>query len=319
MKNNFLIILFSLSISACHKDEIPIAPHVASDATEVQVAMGQTYKDQLFYSLKDNAIISSNDKKNWNLGFESAANGWHIILNSANGMAVHRSDLNFDEINDVTGLTWDHWDTHTGNLDSTAIGNWQLENKIYIIDLGLDDLGSHLGYYKLKIESVNANAYLISFGEISELIPQQQTITKNTANLFTFYSFQNGVVSIAPPNETWDLVFTQYTHLFTEPEEAYVVTGVLLNPFTTKATTITTKSFNAITYSDAIALNYSSNLDVIGYSWKVYDFNLSIYTVDPTITYLVKTSEGLYYKLHFIDFYNALGIKGYPKFEMQLL
>lgn len=319
MKNNILLLLTGFFFVACHKDEIPIEPHESGDATEVQVEMGQTYKSQLFYSLKDNSIISSNDKKIWDLGFESSANGWHIILNSSKGMAVHRSDLDFDEIIDETGLEFDHWDTQTGNLDSTAIGNWQSEDKLYIIDLGHDDLGAHQGFSKMKIESVNSTSYSISYGDIADVTPQQQTITKNTENLYTFFSFQNGVVTVAPPNETWDLEFTQYTHLFTSPDEAYIVTGVLLNPYNTSATIIKNKSFNEIVYTDVVGLDYSSNLDVIGYSWKEYDFDQSIYTVDPSITYIVKTNEGLFYKLHFIDFYNSQGIKGYPKFEVQQL
>jgi len=319
MKNKILPFLIGLMIVACQKDELPIEPHDAGDAIEVQIEMGQYYKTQIFYSLKDNEIVSTNDKIIWDLGFESSTNGWHVILNSSKGMAVHRSSLNFDEIIDETGLEFDHWDTQTGNLDSTAIGNWQIENKLYVIDLGHDDLGIHQGFSKMTVESVNATSYLISYGDISSLTPQQTTITKNTDNLYTFFSFQTGVVTVAPPNETWDLEFTQYTHLFTNPDEAYIVTGVLLNPYNTVATVITNKSFNEIVYADVVGLNYSPHLDVIGYSWKVYDFDLSIYTVNPNITYVVKTNEGLFYKLHFIDFYSALGIKGYPKFEVQAL
>lgn len=306
-------------LCSCHKDEIPIPPHEAGDATEVQVEMGQTYKNQLFFSLGNNQIISSNDKAIWNLAFESSENGWHVLLNSANGMAVHRSDLNFDEIIDENGLDWHHWDTQTGNLDSTAIGNWQLDNKLYIIDLGHDDQGIPLGFKKLIIQSVDAQSYELRYGDINEVTPHSYTLLKNTNNVLTYFSFESGSIQIAPSNSEWDIVFTQYTHLFTNPDEAYVVTGVLLNRYNTTATIITDKEFNAINYEDVVGLDYTSNLDVIGYSWKVYDFNLSIYAVDPNITYVIKSSEGIYYKLHFIDFYNSQGIKGYPKFEVQAL
>lgn len=304
---------------ACQKEELPIEPHDAGDALEVQIEMGQHYKTQLYYNLKNNEIISTNDKIIWDLGFESSANGWHIILNNSKGMAVHRSDLNFDDIIDETGLEFDHWDTQTGNLDSTAIGNWQIENKLYVIDRGYDELGTHQGFSKMTVEYVNSTSYLISCGDISDLTPQQQTITKNTVNLLTFFSFDNGVVTVAPSNGTWDLVFTQYTHLFTNPDEAYIVTGTLLNRYNTTAAVITNKPFNDVVYADVVGLNYSPNLDVIGYSWKIYDFDFSVYNVNPNITYIVKTNEGLFYKLHFIDFYNMLGIKGYPKFEVQAL
>jgi hypothetical protein len=37
------------------------------------------------------------------------------------------------------------------------------------------------------------------------------------------------------------------------------------------------------------------------------------------MVYVVRTSEGLFYKIHFIDFYNETGLKGYPKFEIAAL
>ena len=39
------------------------------------------------------------------------------------------------------------------------------------------------------------------------------------------------------------------------------------------------------------------------------------YTVNSNITYIVKDTDGNYYKLRFLDFYNNKGDKGYPKFE----
>ncbi len=62
-----------------------------------------------------------------------------------------------------------------------------------------------------------------------------------------------------------------------------------------------------------------SNVDVIGYSWKEYNFGSSTYEVDPSKNYIIKTTEGMYYKIHFIDFYNDQGDKGTPVFETQLL
>ena len=318
MKSKLLVAFIGSVLVSCHKDEIPIQPHESGDALEVQVEMGQTYKNQLFYSLENNLIVSSNEKTIWDLAFESSAAGWHIRLNTSKGMAVHRSDSNFDEITSSAGLNW-HWDTQTGNVDSTAIGDWPTENKLYVIDLGYNDVGGHQGFMKMKVEQVNSTFYQISCGDISEVTPQQQTITKNTANLYTYFSFQSGVVTVAPPNETWDLKFTQYTHLFTNPEEAYIVTGVLLNRFNTSAAKITDKAFTEIGYSDVVGLNYSTHLDFIGYSWKTFDFESSLYIVDPSVTYIVKTHQGMFYKLHFISFYNAQGIKGYPTFEVQEL
>lgn len=318
MKNKLIFPIAALLLAACHKDEIPIPPQEAGDAIEVEIPMGQTYKNQLFYSLESNIIVSSNEKTIWDLAFESSSSGWHIRLNTSKGMAVHRSDLSFVDVTDETGLTW-NWDSHTGNMDSTAIGDWQAEDKLYVIDLGYNDLGIHLGFIKMNIDQVTSTAYHISYGNLNDVTPQHHTIIKNTDNLYTYFSFQSGAVTVAPPNESWDLKFTQYLHLFTEPEGVYIVVGVLLNRYNTTAAKITDKPFTEITYSDVVGLDYSSRLDFIGYDWKIFDFESSLFVVDPTISYIIKSQHGIFYKLHFIDFYNSEGIKGYPTFEVQAL
>ena len=49
------------------------------------------------------------------------------------------------------------------------------------------------------------------------------------------------------------------------------------------------------------------------------NFNTNAYSVNPKMNYILKVADGFYYKLHFLDFYNDQGIKGYPKFEFQKL
>ncbi|OFZ09689.1 MAG: hypothetical protein A3D92_12350 [Bacteroidetes bacterium RIFCSPHIGHO2_02_FULL_44_7] len=318
MKNRVLYLLLVVLVTGCYKDELPVAAHEAGSASEVQIEMGQDYRHQIFYSLGDNQVVSSNEKTVWDLAFESAPNGWHIVLNTARGMAVHRSTLNFADLTSEQGLDW-NWDVSSGNLDSTAVGEWTSTDALYVIDMGYDHLGTHLGYRKMKVLAVDETAYTLAYGNLSDATALTFTVQKNDANLFTYFKFGAGTLSIAPPNTDWDLEFTQYTHLFTNPAEPYLVTGVLLNRFTTTATRITNKPFEEITYADVVDLSYSNQLDYIGYTWKTFDYANQIYAVDPTICYIIHTSAGFYYKLHFIDFYNDLGVKGYPTFEVQLL
>ena len=53
-----------------------------------------------------------------------------------------------------------------------------------------------------------------------------------------------------------------------------------------------------------------SDINVIGYDWKIYDFDTGFYTIDPSATYILSDTEGYFYKLRFIDFYNENGEKG---------
>lgn len=318
MKNNILFILIIFLITSCIKKEIPVSQHISGTGTETQIEMGQDYRKQLFYSLKNNSVIKSNNKEEWDLGFESSTTGWHIILNSSRRMAASKNQANFADITDADNLSW-NWDAHTGNLDSTAIDNWLNENYLYIIDMGYNHLGIHLGYKKLKCLEMDEDQYTIEFGDLIELTASTTSILKNSSTLFTYYKFGVGEIDIAPINSKWDLQFTQYTHLFTNPSDAYLVTGVLLNRLNTSAAKITSKTFEEINFYNAEDISYSSDISYIGYNWKWYNFTTSLYTVDSETTYLVKTAEGLIYKLHFIDFYNELGIKGYPKMEIQKL
>jgi hypothetical protein len=58
---------------------------------------------------------------------------------------------------------------------------------------------------------------------------------------------------------------------------------------------------------------------VIGYNWKSYDMNAGEYSINTNLNYILNDKDGRYFKLHFIDYYNSSGDKGYPKFEIQEL
>ena len=77
------------------------------------------------------------------------------------------------------------------------------------------------------------------------------------------------------------------------------------------------KSFEEIGFDDINNYPFSLNIDIIGYDWKT--FTGGSFTVHPEQSYLVKTTEGIYFKIHFIDFYNQMGDKGNPKFEVVAL
>jgi hypothetical protein len=46
---------------------------------------------------------------------------------------------------------------------------------------------------------------------------------------------------------------------------------------------------------------------------------LGTYTIESDRIYLLRNSEGIFWKLHFIDFYTQNGEKGAPMFELQEL
>lgn len=316
MKNSFFIQIFF--IVACEKDELPIQPHAVGDEEVNTVEIGEYYKNQVFFNLEQNEVISSNEKTEWDLAFECVDIGWRIRLNTAKGMAIAKSTNNFETTLDTIGAVW-NWDAHSGNQDSTAIGDWQNFNGIYIVDRGYNELGLHQGFSKLKIVSFNDVSYEILYGDLSSTSPSSKSIAKNDLFANVYFNMASGnTINIAPEKTQWDIVFTQYTHIFDGPEP-YLVTGVLINPYNTEVAIVTDLDFSEILYEDILNLQFSSHANAIGYDWKYFDFGASLYIVDATKNFIIKTQNGYYYKFHFVDFYNDSGIKGYPKFEFQQL
>jgi hypothetical protein len=147
-------------------------------------------------------------------------------------------------------------------------------------------------------------------------------LTKKPGNAFVYFSFDNNgqILDIEPGAESWDILFTRYRTLITTvyPPLVYQVTGVLINPGSAVAVD-SSMSFSEIDYIKALTLTYSSQRDIIGYNWKWYDFTSQAFTVKPYINYVIRDMEGVYWKMHFIDFYDSSGLKGYPQYEFQRL
>lgn len=313
MNHKNIVWIASAFFLSCQKEEIPVPAHEPGDALINSVEMGPDYGQQLFFSLDENKVISSNPRSDWDLAFEASDTGWHVCLNTSRGMAVSQSHGSFGEVTDTAGANWS-WDSHTGNRDSTAIGDWKVHEGIYLVDLGYDGI-THLGFAKIKLMGVTAESYAFLCGELSDTDPVSLTISKDPVHTFVYFNLRTKqTVSIAPPDARWDLLFTQYTHIFEGPTP-YLVTGVLLNPRATSGCLITDHSFEDIDFEFAQTVNYSDQLNTIGYNWKYFDFAQGQYLVYPELIYLIHTQNGYYYKLHFTDFYNSSGIKGYPRFE----
>lgn len=298
------------------KEEVAVPKHQAGDLKVNEIQMGQDYRNQLYFNLERNQVVSSNLKTDWDLAFES--NGEHVVLNTGKGMAVHRSILEFAEIISSEDLAW-NWDVHSGNLDSTAIGNWEEEDFVYVIDRGYNWTGDHQGYSKLTILSSDENKFEISYAEISSATPISYSIEKSIFEQFTYFSFESGRVSVAPIDTDYDLIFTQYTHLFTDPLTPYLVTGIIANRGFTSIARLDEKPFEEIELQDAESLNFSYDLDAIGFDWKYYSLEDGFFTTYSNQHYIIRTQNGFFYKLRIVGFYNAGGLKGYPNIEFQAL
>lgn len=322
IKKNIYLFVIVYMFSSCEKKELPAPVYDRGDVTTVQVEMTSNYKNQVWVSLSEHKIVSTNFKTDWDLAFEASATGSHVVLNSSKAMKVYKTNFTtLSQVTDTVGLGINtKADVPSGNIDSTAIGDWQSSNTVYVVHRGYSETGLQQGYYKLKITSLTSGQFMFEYANIFGSQTYQGTVTKNDDYNFMYFSFTtNQQVVIEPKKTNYDLCFTQYTHIFTNPLYYYLVTGVLNNTHHIRIAKVTDKSFSEITVNDTLGRIFSNTKNVVGYDWKSFDLNTSLYTVDPTKVFIINDNKGFYYKLHFIDFYNALGIKGYPTFEFKKL
>ena len=315
------IICIAVLLFSCEKSEIPIQPHEMGDILSNQINMQSDYSKQVFYSLNNNIAIKENIKTDWDLGFESSEEGWRIILNTSTYSSVSKIiNSNFEASISINNLTW-QWENPTGIIEGTAIGDYRNENVIFIINRGYNINGNEAGYKKFMIESINDEYYIIKYANLDNTNSNTIEIQKDNSKNFQYLSFKNNtVINIEPYKEDWDLLFTQYTHLYNDPDlpPSYLVTGVLINYLNNVLVSKDSiNTFEDINYNNVETYTFSNKQNVIGYDWKTYTGNG--YIINTNLTYIIKDISNRYFKMRFIDFYNSYGEKGYPSFEIQEL
>ncbi|CAG0979431.1 MAG: hypothetical protein HND27_08550 [Bacteroidetes bacterium] len=327
IKTTYWLALISLFF-ACEKKEIPLPPHQPGTYERVVIPIGYPYNNQVFYNCNTNKIVSSNKKYDWDLAFDCAENGYVIRLNTAKGMlAASTNSTIFDSIYNINNLVW-QWDQSDGNKNYTALGNWfQISNGtpsniVYIINRQFNENGNSLGYKKVIFTGLQNDVYSFKYSDLNGQNEHFFQIKKDKNYNHVYFSFNNGgeQVTIEPPKTEWDLLFTNYQHKFAELEMPFVITGCLINSNNgVEAAKDSLRNFYEIKLNDINLFSFSNEWDKIGYDWKIRNNQDNSFTIHPKLFYLVKSHNGIYFKIKFIDFYNSSGEKGYPTFEIQRL
>jgi len=309
-----LIFISFLTLMACEPEEefIPSQWKKVEDflAKEQKISMGEQYENQVYYNLEKEAVVKTVGKMDWDFFWNGDS---LIVLNSGRNMKVAPTVFkNFSEVE--MGSTKDYkWDWSSGNPDSLAMSPLKMNN-VYVLDLGLDVNNDNLGKLKMMPKKIQNDTFYFAY-EYEGNLYSQYLIFDHTFNFASFSFLKNEQVFIEPPKNDYDLKFTQYIHYFEEEETDYLVVGVLLNPYKTKALKVKGESFDLA----APKANLSSKWDAIGYDWKRFDFDLSRYIIESDCYYQVETSKGQNYKMKFTSFTNENNVKGYPSFLFQSL
>lgn len=313
-----------LTIASCVRKELPVPAHEPGANVTATVSMGADYRWQYFYDLETNTVVGKNLKDSWNLGFETSRDGYRVILNTALPMFAYPTGKTaFASVVMADTAGRKKWDSPTGAPDSTAIGDWRASGQVYIIDRGYSADLVHQGYRKVQFLTVDESRYSVRIARMNGSDEVVIDVPKDSLYNFTFLSLDASpaVVQAEPPRDKWDLVFTQYTHIFYDLNEPYLVTGCLLNRFSTAAVMDSTVGYADITYTSAQGYSLSPFINTIGYDWKTVGSTGgggSDYKVHIHMNYIIRTSSQSYFKLRFIDFYDNK-VKGNPKWEFQKL
>ncbi len=331
--SSFISIFISVLLSSCFKKEDPITLPIGT-STISSVFIGTDYEKDMYFDISTNTF-QDKQSADWDIRFETTDAGYGIFLNNGNLIKARKigvyglteklaSDSNYYKTNKELR------DAPEGKADQTAIGDWRTYKSaapdylpgIYVIELSYENGVNK--YKKLQILNVDDTAFFVRITNYAETSGDTLIIPKDKTRNFTYYSFKNGgrIVSNEEPDKNgWDLVFTRYNHFFygilpgNEPFP-YRVSGVLSNPNKVSVARDSLDNFDKITGASIPDYTFSSDWNVIGYDWKSHAFGAAgNYTVNSHITYIIKDTDGDYYKLRFLDFYNNKGEKGYPKFE----
>lgn len=322
-KLTYFLLAIILVITSCEKNEPIIKlPPRGNTSFIVIDSLGKDFEKQAFFNLKDSQITLVNINS-WDLSFEAAPIGINITING--GMDMYAARVNSRKfIKSSKPDTFNYkWDAPCGCYDSLAINRWiENDDKIYILDRG--------GYYKtdryyqVRFISVSPFDYRFEYATLDN--PSAVTsviLPKDPSKLNVYYSFTTPTtyINFEPKKENWDFSFLKYRYVFHEnnPIVKYVVRGIFINTSKVDVAVDSAANFEDITPSFAQNCQYLNKRDVMGYDWKVYNFNTGQYVARTKVNYIIRnwrTHEK--YKLRFLDFNNN-GIKGTPKFEYLLL
>jgi len=310
----------ALVLIGCEKEELPVDPYPRGDAEDAIVEMKANYENQVWFDMGSGEAVSTNLKTDWDIALDCSDTATNIYLNSAVGMKVALSNTNDFAASIDAGELEYHIDHSSGLQDSIAITDWWTTDNLWVIDMGYDEDGKLRGKRKAQFILTDDQTLVVKHASLNGTEVQEAILIKDNRFNATALQFKtNETLQIEPAKEDFDLVFTQYLHTFYQPRTDYLVTGAILNKHKVRVIELSDTAFEDVDISVLDTHEWNDSLDVIGYDWKYYDFSSATYTVNDRQVYVLKDTEGFYYKLHFTSFYSPDGEKGFPNIRYQRL
>ncbi|WP_054852453.1 HmuY family protein [Olleya sp. ITB9] len=234
-------------------------------------------------------------------------------------------------------------DSKEGELTGTAFGEISTtdsENNVYIVNLGnqipteenggLNHVGEARGFMKVRILS-DGNTYTIQYAALSNTTDFSEiTVTKDSSYNLTGVSLTNGlIIETEPISSNWDLdlggVFSYYGSQgldagLTYSDYTLHNTLSAVGVYQIDVEDDTTPTYTNFSFSDINEANLVfDNRAYIGSGWRSVDFSTGETSVTANRYYIIKDTDGNYYKLRFTAVESETGERGNPQFQYDLL
>jgi len=295
---------------------------------------GSSAINSVYVDLSSN-FQTSVKRTSWDLGFYSG-DDFRVILNNtsaASVVAVNKTDINTVTAADIniTDLqlgfgagTFAIFDDVNGDLTKTAIPQisaTDASNKVYVINRigGSGTTAAAADLIKIRVLRAT-NDYTLQYAKLGETTFKTVTITKNTANNYSFINFDSGtLVPVEPAKDRWDF-YWGYSIYFTGTTP-YGFSDLIFTNYLggTQSAEVLTSTVTYAGYgeSNIATTTFSSSRNTISSNWRATTGTIGVKT---DRFYVIKDSAGNVYKVKFNSFTTQDGgTRGYPKLEYALV
>jgi len=347
---SYLALSIGLLAGCSKNDDAPYVPPLIEGSQTV--ALGENFENQVFVNLAKQELISVSSGS-WDLAFQSSG-GTAIRVNTGKKSSVYLTGTtDFDAVTTAPGAVSFAYDEPEAMSDpsKTAIGEWgndgTSKNLVYVINLGNNPPASSnpIGYKKMQVQGYADGVYTIRYANLDGSEEAMAQIPVNEQTNFTYYSFADGVVTVEPNKDSWDLAFAGVTVAGGGPPGSFTTSFAVISN-TLNGTRVAeddpgkdladsdipedpinqlpddASNYEQITKADYERLGGSDNPLEIGRDWYqiLKPHQDGVYKVYSWRTYIVKTAADEYFKLKFTAYKSVeTGKKGYPSFQYQEL